>query len=225
MYSEDIAARTRQRLNLMKTHGFFLDCFFAKEGMTIEEVIKSRTLRNGDAYKVAFEYDGPDGLRHYFVYVEPRYFSFHLVNTYDLSPMYGNGSELPPVLHSFCGIYVKSSRLKIHDLIQFDPSLDAFLIRNYNLGYKEDGDILPHKSPLTRGLWSDAHDSGGVYMSFEEYRRAFLANFAAKYRQVDDKINEYETALPKLRAERESLGRKRSMLEEYFSKIITPMGI
>lgn len=132
---------TKKRIAKLEAEGFFLDMTEPAGQPRYLEILERaytdpqsrfyvKDFRLADHFEAVKEFT-LSGQQHTLVHVKPSDFTFSYVD-------FGNMNAVWPRIqfvyaNAFWGIYIKSDRLKIHELVQYDVFKKCFCIRPYNI--------------------------------------------------------------------------------------------
>lgn len=204
-----IEAVTKRRIAKLEAEGLFLD-MIEQDGQPkyLECVERLYTnpqsrfyvpgFRLADHFEAAKEFT-LSGQRHTLVHVKPESFTFSYVD-------FGNMDAAWPKLqftyaNSFWAIYVKSDRLKIHDLIQYDVFKKCFCIRPYNIYDGGNGLLRYAGHGDYRGFCGNNHNSGMVYSGFGDLAKVRESVITARAALAEKRVQEFQRLIEKEKAD------------------------
>jgi len=175
-----IKDKVREKMSQISRDGFYIDsiCRTGIYPLALlrdrwREVFEERGLECPDpaeTYRVECTYRDEDNVMHQFLHIDPDPFMFSYVDFGHRSPMH-----LPQVtgyFSHFWGIYVESSELMVHDLIQYDVFRDVWWNVPWNI--YDGGHLLLDVNldrcafSLTGSLSARIHNRGAIFSSVRD---------------------------------------------------------
>lgn len=204
-----IEAVTKKRIAKLEAEGFFLDIIEqAGEPKYLESIERLYTdpqsrfhvpgFKLADYFETAKEFT-LSGQPHTLARVKPAGFTFSYVD-------FGNAHAVWPgmqytYMNSFWAIYVKSDKLKIHDLVQYDVFKRCFCIRPYNI-YDGGNGLLRYAGHNDyQGFCGKNHNGGMVYSGFGDLAKVRESMVTARSALAEKRVQELKAQIEKEKAD------------------------